>query len=144
MKIARESGLAVVTGAAGGLGSSFASQLAQRGYRLILVDRRQEQLAQLCESISARHGAVAEAWAVDFCQRDEVQRLAKRLEQAADLQLLVNNAGFGTFDYFVDTDIRYLVDMVDVHVVAPVILTRAVLPGMIERKGGAIINVSSL
>jgi uncharacterized protein len=144
MKMASEGGLAVVTGAAGGLGSSFANQLAQRGYRLLLVDRRQQQLEQLCESITTRYGASAEACAVDFCNREELERLAKRLEQMPDLALLVNNAGFGTFDYFVDTDAKYLVDMIDVHVVAPMMLTRAVLPGMIQRKGGAIINVSSL
>ena len=63
---------------------------------------------------------------------------------APDLQCLVNNAGFGTIDYFVDTDAKYVVEMVDVHVVAPTILTRAVLPGMIARNRGAIINVSSM
>ena len=61
-----------------------------------------------------------------------------------DVELLVNNAGFGTTDYFVDTNTSYLVGMIDVHVVAPTILTRAVLPGMIERNSGGIINVSSL
>src|SRR5262245_50214117 len=143
MKTASECGLAVVTGAAGGIGSSFANKLAERGYRLLLVDRRQKQLEQACESITARHGVSADPCTVDLCKRDEVQGLAKRLEQTADLELLVNNAGFGTRDYFFDTAARDLADMVDVHVVAPVILTRAVLPGMIERNRGAIINVSS-
>jgi uncharacterized protein len=144
MKIASEGGLAVVTGGAGGLGSTFANKLAERGYRLLLVDRRQQQLEQVCESITARYGARAEACAVDLCNREEVQRLAKRLEQMPDVELLVNNAGFGTIDYFADTDAKYVADMVDVHVVAPTLLTRAVLPGMIERNRGAIINVSSL
>jgi uncharacterized protein len=144
MKTASEHGLAVVTGAAGGLGSSFANKLAERGYRLLLVDRRQKQLEQVCESMTAQHGARAEPWVADLCNRGEVERLAKRLDQTADLELLVNNAGFGTLDYFVDTDAKCLVDMADVHVVAPIVLTRAVLPGMIERNRGAIINVSSL
>src|SRR5262245_7990078 len=139
MKPAAQRGLAVITGAAGGLGSAFANQLAQRGYRLLLVDRRQTQLEQVCESIAARHGAVAESATVDLCRRDEVEGLARRLEQTANLELLVNNAGFGTRDYFFDTAARDLVDMIDLHVAAPVMLTRAALPGMVERKGGAII-----
>jgi uncharacterized protein len=144
MKIASNGGLAVVTGAAGGLGSSFAKKLAERGFRLLLVDRRQQQLEQVRESITTEYGVGAEACAVDLGKRDEVERLANRLEQMGDLELLLNNAGFGTFDYFVDTDVKHLVGMVDVHVVAPMLFTRAVLPGMIERNRGAIINVSSL
>lgn len=144
MKMVSAGGLAVVTGAAGGLGSSFANQLAERGYRLLLVDRRQKELNELCQSLKARHGTEAEPWAVDFCNRDELEQLGGRLEQAADLALLVNNAGFGAFDYFVDTEARYLVDMAQVHVVAPTILTRAALPGMLERNRGAVINVSSV
>jgi uncharacterized protein len=143
MKIASEQSLAVVTGAAGGLGLAFANQLADRGYRLLLVDRRQAQLEQVCDSIAGRYGVSAEPYAIDLCQREEVQRLAKKLTQT-DVELLVNNAGFGTVDYFVDTDPNFLLGMVDVHVVAPTILTRAVLPRMIERNSGAIINVSSL
>jgi len=144
MKITSQRGLAVVTGAAGGLGSSFANKLAERGHSLLLVDRRQAQLEQLCDSITAKHGSRAEPYAVDFCQRAEVERLAQRLEQMADVELLVNNAGFGTVDYFADTAAHYLVGMVDVHVVAPTMLTRAVLPGMVARNSGNIINVSSL
>lgn len=145
MKIAsKKRGLAVVTGAAGGLGSSFANKLAARGYHLLLVDRRQSKLEQVCESITARHGTSAEPYTADLCNREEVERLAKRLEQMEDVELLVNNAGFGTLDYFVDTDARLLVSMVDLHIVAPTMLTRAVLPGMLERDSGGIINVSSM
>jgi uncharacterized protein len=144
MKIASEGGLAVITGAAGGLGSSFANKLAKRGHRLLLVDRRLNQLEQVCESITALHGVPAEPCAVDLCKREEVDRLGKRLEQIADVDLLVNNAGFGSLEYFVDAPAKSLLDMVDVHVAAPTILTRAVIPGMIERNRGAIINVSSV
>ena len=143
MKIASQRGLAVVTGAAGGLGLSFANQLGERGFDLLLVDRRQEQLEQVCQSITARFGVSAEPYAIDLCNREEVQRLGKRLEQT-DVQMLVNNAGFGTVDYFADTDPNFLLGMVDVHIVAPTILTRAVLPRMMQRDNGSIINVSSL
>src|SRR4051812_28946997 len=144
MKIASEGGLAVVSGGAGGLGSTFARKLAERGFNLLLVDRRPERLEQVCESISRQYGVTAEACVVDLCKREELQRLAKRLEQMPDVEVLVNNAGFGTIDYFVDTAPKYVADMVDVHVVAPTVLTHAVLAGMLQRNRGAIINVSSM
>jgi short-subunit dehydrogenase len=144
MKIASQRGLAVVTGAAGGLGASFARKLAERGYRLLLVDRRPEELNQVCQSLAAQYGASVVPSVIDLCKRKQVERLAKKLERTVDVELLVNNAGFGTADYFVDTDASYLVGMVDVHVVAPTILIQAVLPAMIDRNRGGIINVSSL
>jgi short-subunit dehydrogenase len=144
MKVALDDGLAVVTGAAGGLGSSFANKLAARGKRLLLVDRRQEPLEELCESIRSRHGVSAEPWVADLCQREEVEELASRLEQTADAEVLINNAGFGSIEYFVDAEAKSLLDMVDVHVAAPVRLTRAVLPRMMERNRGAIVNLSSV
>jgi short-subunit dehydrogenase len=137
-------GLAVITGAAGGLGASFADKLAERGHRLLLVDRRRKQLDQLARTIVGRHGVAAEPCVVDLTCRHEVEDLAQRLQHTPDLELLVNNAGFGRMDYFFDTDANFLVDMVDVHVAAPVILTRAALPGMLQRDRGAIINVSSI
>ena len=144
MKLASQRGLAVVTGAAGGLGSSFANKLAKRGYRLLLVDRRPAKLEQVCESVTAQHGVSAEPYSADLCQREEVERLAKRLQEMEDVELLVNNAGFGTVNHFVDTDPSLRIGMVDVHVVAPMVLTHAVLPGMLDRNSGAIINVSSV
>ena len=137
-------GIAVVTGAAGGLGKAFATKLAERGYRLLLVDRRPGPLEQLCDALSARYGVHTDPIATDLGKREEVEQLADRLEHMGDVELLVNNAGFGAINYFLDTDPRYLVGMADVHVVAPTLLTRAVLPGMVERDHGAVINVSSL
>jgi len=143
MTVANQGGLAVVTGAAGGLGASFAHQLAERGYHLLLADRRPAQLEQVCSDIAAKYGVSVEPYPIDLCKRDEVERLAERLEQM-EVALLVNNAGFGTVDYFADTDVNYLVGQADVHIVAPTYFTRAVLPGMLERNSGHIINVSSL
>jgi uncharacterized protein len=139
-----ERGLAVVTGAAGGLGSTFATKLAERGYRLLLIDRRQAQLDEVCQSIADKHTVAVDSCAVDLCQREEVVQLARRLEQREEVELLVNNAGFGTLDYFVDTDAALVAQMIDVHVAAPTILSRAVLPGMIQRNRGNIINMSSV
>jgi short-subunit dehydrogenase len=144
MKVVSEGGLAVVTGAAGGLGSSFANKLAARGYQLLLVDRRRQPLDELCEAITARHGVATEAWVADLCERDEVEKLATRLEQTADAEVLVNNAGFGSIEHFVDAGAKSLLDMVDIHVAAPMRLTRAMLPRMMERNRGSIINMASV
>jgi short-subunit dehydrogenase len=141
---AAEGEWAVVTGAAGGLGACFASKLAERGFSLLLVDRREKQLQEICAAITTRHGVAAEPCAMNLCQQDVVEALARRLSQLPHLALLVNNAGFGTTDYFVEIEMNQHVDMVRLHVLTPMMLTRAVLPGMIERDRGAIINVSSL
>lgn len=101
-------------------------------------------MEKLCVAIAESHGVHAEAVAADFCQRDEVERLARHLATLPNVDLLVNNAGFGTVDYFADTPVHYLVGQADVHVVAPTLLIRAALPGMLERNRGAIINVSSV
>lgn len=137
-------GLAIVTGAAGGLGSAFAHKLAARGHRLLLVDRRQQPLEQLCELVRDKYGVAVEPYTADFSSRDEVEQLSKWVRQLSDVDLLVNNAGFGTLNHFVDTDPRLLVSMVDVHVVAPMLLTHSVLSRMLQRDNGAIINVSSV
>lgn len=141
--IASQRRLAVVTGAAGGLGLAFANQLAARGYRLLLVDRRQAQLEQVCATIADRYEVSVEPYVIDLCNRREVEQLTLHLQQL-DVDLLVNNAGFGTVDYFVDCDPSFLAGIADIHVIAPTLLTRAVLPGMVDRNRGNIINVSSL
>ena len=143
MQKATEGEWAVVTGAAGGLGSCFADRLAKNGYRLLLLDRREEQLAKLCERITSQYGVATERAVVNLCDPRELESLAQRLSEMT-VGLLVNNAGFGTTGYFVDIDASRHSDMIHVHVLAPAMLTHAVLPGMIERDRGAIINVSSL
>ncbi len=143
-EISHRQGLAVVTGAAGGLGAAYAQSLAARGYDLLLVDRRHEPLCELCEKICHRYEVSAEPRVADFAQRDQVKQLASELAQLNELTLLINNAGFGNIDHFVDTDPEVIAAMVDVHVIAPMLLTRAVLPGMLERHVGGVINVSSL
>ena len=144
MTKATESKLAVVTGAAAGLGACFATKLAQRGFNLLLVDRRDEPLRQICASLTDRYRTSAEPCSADLSKPAEVESLAQRIGRMPEVELLVNNAGFGTTDYFVDIEASQHVDMIHVHVLTPMLLTRAVLPGMIERDRGAIINVSSL
>jgi uncharacterized protein len=135
---------AVVTGAAGGLGACYARKLAERGYNLILVDCRQEPLAQLADELATKHGVAARAWTADLTDAEAVRSMAAELAETPAIDLLVNNAGFGLAKYFVDADVERHVDMIRVHVIAAVRLTHAVLPAMLSRNRGAIVNLASV
>lgn len=135
---------ALVTGASAGIGRSFAEQLAGRGYDLILVARRAERLNQLCERFKDRFGVGAEAFPADLACDADVDRLVRRIEQTDRIEVLVNNAGFGVSGFFYESDAEKNAAMIRVHVLATARLTRAVLPQMIARNKGCVINVSSL
>ena len=135
---------AAITGAAGGLGAAFARKLAQRGYDLVVIDRRDEDNRRLADELMRAHGIKAEAITANLTEEAAVKGLAQRLAAMPTLELLVNNAGFGLAKYVVDADIERHLDMIRVHVLASVRLTCTVLPGMVQRNRGAIINVSSL
>ena len=137
-------GLALITGASSGIGAAFAAGLAARGQDLVMVARRADRLEQLAESLERAHGVRAEALAADLASDDDVERVAQRLQSAANLELLVNNAGFGSRGKFFETDARGQEQMHRLHVLATVRLTHAALPGMVERGKGGIINVSSV
>ena len=132
--------LAVITGASSGLGSVFAQQLAALGYSLLLVARRAARLEELSRTL----GAAAEIYPCDLADAADTERLAQYLRERGDVSLLINNAGFGTLGKFHETDYGRQADMVQVHVLATMRLTRAVLPAMIQARQGAIINVSSV
>ena len=131
--------LAVVTGASSGLGEVFARKLAGR-YRLLLAARREDRLRALAASLGEGH----EVMAVDLAKEEDLERLALRLESSTDLELLINNAGFGTKGLFWETDYGRQVEMHKLHVMAPLRLTRAALSGMVKRNLGAVINVASI
>ncbi|MGJ5816982.1 SDR family NAD(P)-dependent oxidoreductase [Paludibaculum fermentans] len=135
--------LAVITGASSGLGEVFARKLAQRGYRLMLVARRAARLEELRTSLEATAKTSVECFPCDLASAADTERLAVHLEQRP-VELLVNNAGFGTKGRFVETDYQRQVDMVNVHILATMRLTKAVLPGMLQRDHGGIINVASV
>ncbi|MBE0660021.1 MAG: SDR family oxidoreductase [Bryobacteraceae bacterium] len=136
--------LAVITGASSGLGEVFARMLAQRGYNLLLVARRLDRLEALCRELELAHPVHAEPLCADLADESQIEDVARRMESEPTLTLLVNNAGFGTLGFFHETDYSRQIDMVKVHVLATMRLTRAALPCMIERSSGGIINVSSV
>ena len=135
---------ALITGASAGIGAEFARQLAARGYDLVLVARRKERLEQLAESIKLKYGVDADVIPADLSIDEGIAQIEEFIQNCENLEILVNNAGFGIPGGFITEDIKLTLSMVWVHVIAPVRLTRAALPLMIENRSGYIINVSSI
>jgi uncharacterized protein len=137
--------IAIITGASSGIGEEFARQLASRGYDLVLVARRKDRLAKLAETLHDVHGVECVPVEADLSQPSGRDRLAHALTpDKTRVEMLVNNAGFGTHGFFYETDLQRELEMIDVNCAAPVHLTKRVLPWMLERKKGYIVNVASL
>lgn len=132
--------LAAVTGASAGLGATFARKLAERGYDLLLIARRRDRLEQLAAELPVS----CEIIQADLTRDDQLERVAARLREASNLELLVNNAGFGTMGRFFETPLEGPDAMHRLHVMATMRLTHAALPGMVARRKGGVINVSSV
>jgi uncharacterized protein len=129
---------ALITGASSGIGEEFARQLAGRGYDLVLVARRKDRLERLAEQIPTS------AHVVECDLASEAAELPGKVEKlGVDVDLLVNNAGFGTRGHFVDIEAERDAEMVRVNCEAVVTLTHAFVPGMIERGRGGVITVAS-
>jgi uncharacterized protein len=136
--------LSLITGATSGIGKLFADRLAARGHDLILVARDAARLESLAVELGTRHGVAVEPLRADLSRDDEIERLAARLRAGQPLAMLVNNAGFGTKGTIAETDPGPQAAMVHLHALAPMRLSQAALPGMLARRAGAIINVSSV
>jgi uncharacterized protein len=134
----------LITGASSGIGTEFARQLAERGYGVFLVARREERLRELAAELERQHGVRVEVQACDLADPTAVEALPGRVaERGLDVEVLVNNAGFTTVgDVHANPD-RQL-GMIRVNIEALVALTTAWLPGMTERGRGAVINVASV
>jgi short-subunit dehydrogenase len=134
---------ALITGASSGIGAEFARQLAAQGYDLILVARRAGRMEELAQQL-AESGREIEIVTADLTDPEDVRRVEGRIATCETLEMLVNNAGFGTVGDFAQVEIDKHADMVEVHVLASTRLVRAALPGMLARRHGAIINVASV
>jgi uncharacterized protein len=139
--------VALVTGASSGLGEQFAEQLAGQGHDLVLVARDEARLRALAERLGGV-GARAEVLVADLADPAARARVEHRLSDPGvgepPVDLLVNNAGYGTAGEFAGTDPAVLLANHEVNVTTVMLLCRAALPGMVARGRGGVINVSSV
>jgi short-subunit dehydrogenase len=137
--------VALVTGPTAGIGRSFAHQLAEQGYDLVLVARDKDRLDAEADELRSTYGVSVEVLPADLVDRAELATVEARLaDRERPVDLLVNNAGFGLKRRFLDNTVDEEQAMLDVLVVAVMRLSHAALGAMSERGSGGIINVSSV
>lgn len=143
----------VITGASSGFGEAFARRLAELSHengcsedtQMLLIARSREKLQQLADFLRAQYGCDAQAYPCDLASPEARAELTEYLSGlSGEVMWLVNNAGLGDYGEFADSDPERNRSMTEVNVVAPVELTRALLPAMRKAKKGYIINIASL
>lgn len=136
---------ALITGGTAGIGKAFATELARSRYNLVLVARDSAKLDAVAEEVRALGAPEVETLSADLSTQEGRAAVEARLQDPDHpIDLLINNAGFGMRKAFSKSSVEDEDNLIDVHVRATMRLTHAVLPGMIERKRGGIINVSSV
>lgn len=137
-------GSAVITGASAGMGAAFARELARQGFDLLLIARRKDRLDALSQELQDNYPIHAEGRVVDLSHIPETYALMTYIQaHHNDLDVLINNAGFGIMGPFVQIEAPRHLDQITVHLSSPILLSHAALPGMMHRKRGVIINTSS-
>ncbi len=135
---------ALITGASGGIGEALAGVFAANGFDLILVARGEERLRAVGEALAQRHGVRATAIAADLAVPDAAARLTGELQgRGIAVDVLVNNAGFATYGHFTELDRDRELRMIQVNIAALTELTHRLLPGMVERRWGRVLNIAS-
>src|SRR5438874_1361987 len=136
---------ALITGASAGIGREFARQLATRARTLVLVARREQRLHELRDELRNRNAQLnVQVRVVDLCDKSQIDELVHWLqENKIDIDFLINNAGLVDYGSVATSPPERNDEMLQVNIVALTTLTRALLPQMVSRKHGAILNVSS-
>jgi short-subunit dehydrogenase len=136
---------ALVTGASAGIGLALAELLAERGYTLVLSARREDRLAALATRLASAHGVQVHVIACDLADPAAPARLVAALDaRGLRVDVLVNNAGYGVAGKYEHSAWQQQADFLQVLVTAVAELTHRLLPGMIERRWGRILNIASL
>lgn len=134
----------LITGASSGIGEVFARKLAARGRNVLLVARSEEKLVTLCNELGRSNSIRAQYVALDLSKPEAPADLfAEAEERGLAVDLLINNAGFGSMGEFSRLDLARELNMIDLNIKSLVELTYRFLPPMLERRQGAIINVAS-
>jgi short-subunit dehydrogenase len=136
-------GCVVITGASSGIGRALAIEFASRGFDLLLTGRNQAALDEVASLCREHHGIEADFIVADLSDGDSVRKLIATISELP-VEVLANNAGFGVNGNFVDTSIEDEERLVEVQLSKMMSLTKAVLPGMIGRRRGVILNIASV
>lgn len=131
---------ALITGASSGMGKDMAVELAKKGYDVILVARNEERLKKLQSEIN-KLNVRADIIVKDLSTQENCKEL---FNQAKDVDILINNAGFGDYGFFKDTDLEKELTMINTNIVAVHILTKLYLKEMCKKNSGKILNVASI
>jgi len=139
-----EKGYAIITGASSGIGLEFVNQLAERGHNIILISRRRTELEKISKEIIDKYKIKTLIYACDLSKQHEIKRLTRELARIKNIDFLVNCAGFGNRSSFSEMEEEKITEMILVHALATTQLTRVIIPQMIKRNKGYIINISSI
>ncbi|HEX8285262.1 MAG TPA: SDR family oxidoreductase [Pyrinomonadaceae bacterium] len=135
---------ALVTGASGGIGEELARLFAADGHSLVLVARSRDKLERLAGELQQKHNVSARVLAADLARPESPREIFDELQSAGvQVDALVNNAGFGSYGLFAETDLRQELELLQVNVVALTHLTKLFLPPMLARRRGYVMNVAS-
>lgn len=135
---------ALVTGASGGIGEELARLFAADGHDLVLLARSGDKLARLAEELEGKHGVAAHVLTADLARPEAPQEVFQELQGAGvTVDALVNNAGFGSYGLFAETDLKWELELLQVNVVALTHLSKLFLPGMLARRRGYLLHVAS-
>lgn len=128
---------ALVTGASSGIGRDIARELSKKGYDLVIVARNKERLEELKQELKTK----VEVISLDLSKKENCMKLH---EEVKDIDVLINNAGFGDFGKFVDTDIEKEIQMIELNITSVHLLTKLYLKDMVNKNQGRILNVASI
>lgn len=135
---------ALVTGASAGIGVALAEELAAGGTHLVLTARRLDRLREVADGLRNKHGIQTQVVAADLSKREAPQEVFDfTKEKGLQIDLLINNAGFGQYGEVPQVETERLLDMVEVNCTAVVHLTRLFLPGMVARRSGDVLILAS-
>ena len=136
--------VSLITGGSSGIGEAFARRLAEEKHNLVLVSRNQKKLHELCDELMLKHGISAHYVAIDLSESDGPKRVFEETSKhGMEVDLLINNAGFGSMGDFADLDGGRELEMIRLNISALVELTHLYLAPMRARRSGSIINVAS-